>query len=523
MSESAREFMDKCEDEIPLLPEERGSLFSDEEMESAKRRRFFGIAAKTLLVSLLLAVVVLSVSAVSDTISYLKQGNLNPQIGNAIIGQFRDSGLRISLQVGFEFPSMVWSTTVRNVQVDVKDTKSGGSLARIVLPNITIRSGKNSIGLDEEPVKIVDPILMAKTLNQVSRTKRLDLSVAGNADVHPHWTLINLRNRQVQKDFSLDLTHLISGKSDLKLSQMLKLENLEFHEDGDVLTINAMAVLSNPLDFVIKRIPTLKLDLAETSNIVLGQVMTLSPIQLKSKADNRFPVRLVLDSSDPQALNAINRLASNIVSGKPTSVVLKGRPDSTSPSEVLWLRTFLSALSLNLDIPKDVLGTHLQVRGGNEPMSLSLVTKVLLKRDRFSILPNAYLTMNNPLPASITIHNVYDMRVTAKKSDATIQLAYMPGPQLDNPIVIPANANDWVNPEPFPINLKGSSWSHTLEVIRMLIKGPNPVDENGRRYILTTAEGIVDIEVEGLPAFKVRFSKSDLPLYYESALRVFEN
>lgn len=147
----------------------------------------------------------------------------------------------------------------------------------------------------------------------------------------------------------------------------------------------------------------------------------------------------------------------------------------------------------------------------------NFVSSIILKRKGFNLIPEAFMTVSNPFPFPMKIISVKNLHVYAYKPndpDEKVLITEMEEVPLEEPIVIPANVENWIDEDnPLPLQMNGNIL-RSIKALELLLSKDNPKDSDGKKYLPTRIEAKIKSAMAGMD-LELFFIKDRLPLYLE--------
>ncbi len=340
--ELLRKLEEQPSEEIPLLQGNESGLFSDEEIEQARRKKYFKKVAKIAFIILSLLLVLLVTLKGIKFISFAKESKFEYEMESFQVDEARDEGVTFSFAGGVK-AALPWSFDFKNMKIELIDTKER-ELARLSISEVRLNSGRFSrIALSKEKVTIVNAAGLSKLLNRASRNQKLPIILKITTDARPHWFPYTFKGRTIKKSLQIDLKSKIPSKEPIKAE--IKDLQLEEAEDESVIATVQVA-LFNPLPIGVAQVPKLSFKIYDSDAVYLGNVQISQEFSLKPKAEISIPIRAILA---PAQNDAISKLVANYLAGRPNKLRIRG--DAKATSTLPWINTLINSLDLQIIIP----------------------------------------------------------------------------------------------------------------------------------------------------------------------------
>ena len=297
---------------------------------------------------------------------------------------------------------------------------------------------------------------------------------------------------------------LSSQKPEIKDLKLIEISEKELKLEAKILIENPTEITSLMGTIQLDCIP---IDSASTfaSDVNLNSAQSIGTALMKNVSihpgKNELKCELQFKRNDPKVEEFLNRY----ISGKEQFLLLKG----------------LNGSDLVHPILKNVIGSFVMKSSIIKSKGTfgKFVTAITLKRRKgfnINILPEAFMTVNNPFNFPIKILSVKDLNVFAYKSSGeAVLITEMDKVPLEEPIVIPGNVENWLDEEtPLPLQINGNIL-RSLKALEMLLSKENPKDSNGKTFLPIRIEGKIRSEMAGME-LNFQFIKDRLPMYFET-------
>jgi hypothetical protein len=326
--------------------------------------------------------------------------------------------------------------------------------------NTVNTSMKMDIEVNSQNVGNVES-LMAEMLYSRDFTS---ISVSGHSSVRTKMILGKLTVPRVPFEAEIKLPGL--GRI-LAASHATRITNFKILEISESeLVASALITIYNPTEITSKMGPMHLKCFTESTRKEIGQVY-LSDASIRPGSNELEAKMQFENNSDFQEL-----VISKYFSGKEQEIILQGINGSEAVHPLI--KNVIGAFVMTVKI---------------DPMSDSavfgkFVSSVTLKRAKFNLIPQAFMTVSNPFNFPIKIISIHNLKVYAyKASKEEVLITEMDQVPLEEPIIIPANVENWIDEEnPLPLQMNGNIL-RSLKALEMFFNRKNPKDSNGRQYL----------------------------------------
>jgi hypothetical protein len=335
---------DMQSEEIPLLQGNESGLFSDEEIEQARRRKQWKMCAKyTVIASGVFLLLFIALQGIYYNFNFARKPKFEYQIENFRVDETNTDGAKFSLDGSIK-AQLPWSFDFKNMKIELLN-EADNVLASVDVGNLKLISGKFSqVSLNKQRVEIVDAAGLSKLLNYASRKQTLPVNLKITTDARPHWLPFTFQGKSIKKRLQLDLKSKLPSEKPIKVEiKDLKLEEAE--NESVIATVQVR--LENPLPIGMARVPKLSFKIYDySSSVFLGNVQLSKEFLLKPKQPLSLPIRAILA---PAQNDAISNLVANYLAGRPNRLRLRG--DSKDSSKLPWINALIGALDLQITVP----------------------------------------------------------------------------------------------------------------------------------------------------------------------------
>ena len=407
--------------------------------------------------------------------------------------------LNSDAEVQFNIPrfASMMKPTIESLTLEGKvSDQKGNFIAPLSIPNHHVGSGlsnqnslntsmKLNINVDSLNIQNVES-LMAEMLYAQEAT----VSISGHYSVKTKMFIGRMTVPRVP--FAADIK--LPGLGRVLASQEPEIRSLKIDSiTSEEMRLSALISVENPTE-ITSLMGSIHLNcLIEENRKNLGSVLMENAAILPGK--NNVEIKIVIKKSF-----VIEEFIGKLVSGKDQKLVLQGIQGSENVHPIL----------------KNVIGAFvMRATLKSEATFGKFVSAVTLKRKGLSLIPKAFMTVNNPFEFPIKILSVKDLKVFAYKSaEELVLITEMESVPFEDVMIIPANVENWVDEKnPMPIQMNGNIL-RSIKALEMLLSKENPKDENGRKYLPTRIEGRIKSEMNEMQ-LEFTFIKDRLPLYFE--------
>lgn len=389
MTELLKHLEENDESSIPLLPNEidrdEGGLFTDEEIRTSERKKFFKSTLKLIiLIMIFIGVFVFASFKTYRYISYnLKNQKIDYKLHSISVKNASNDGFALSLNATVD-ANVPWSLDVRGITLEIMKGKDS-IVSAMINGDFDIVSGESiPIVLSNQSVEIKDPESLAKLINKSVKDKKIKVPLRISTTVHPHWIPYTFNNIQIEKEIELDLNRGIPNGDDV--SKYVNLIDLKMEEAAnDDLIITAKLKITNPLPFSIDQIPPVSFKIYSKDEVFIGKVRTLETIRLKKNSSTLVKLQGHLSpSSDPKTSDAIGELVTNHLMGKSSKIYLRGDEEAFPNGNLNWLQSIL----IHLNVPIIIPGSKKSLFKHNSRMFDDSIKRIDVKKINFKLDPN---------------------------------------------------------------------------------------------------------------------------------------
>ena len=365
-----------------------------------------------------------------------------------------------------------------------------------------ILSGQNSLNTSMRMDISVDSVNMPNIetfMAEMLYAQDANISVSGHSSVKTKMFLGRMNVPRIP--FATEIK--LPGLGQILSSQKPEIKSLNVeHITNEFISLSAVISIHNPTEITSLMGPMHLKCILEDGHEYLGDV-------LLEDASIRPGINELIGKIELKLSEAVEEFISRYFSGKSQSIILQGVRGSESVHPILKnvIGAFVMRASLNPSTDKATFG--------------QFVAAVTLKRTGFDLIPQVYMTVNNPFNFPIQIVSVKELKVYGYKTSESneennqeVLITEMETVPLKNPLVIPANSENWTDEEnPLPLKIDGNILRN-LRALEMIFSKKNPKDSNGKKYLPIRIEGRIRTVVSSMEV-EFMFVKDRLPLYLD--------
>lgn len=412
-------------------------------------------------------------------------------------------------EVHFNIPrfASMMRPTIESLALEGKvHDQKGNFIAPLSISDQQIDSGilssQNSLNTSMRMDISVDSVNMPNVENFMAEmlyAQDANISVSGHSSVKTKMFLGRMTVPRIP--FATEIK--LPGLGQILSSQKPEIKSLNVeYITNEFMSLSAVISINNPTEITSLMGPMHLKCILEDNREYLGDVL-LEDASIRPGKNELFG-KMELKKSE-----AVEEFIGRYFSGKSQSIILQGVRGSESVHPILKnvIGAFVMRANLNPSTDKATFG--------------QFVTAVTLKRKGFDLMPEVYMTVNNPFNFPIKILSVKYLKVYGYKTSESneennqeVLITEMETVQLKNPLVIPANSKNWTDEEnPLPLEIDGNILRN-LRALELIFSKKNPKDENGRKYLPIRIEGRIKTVVSSME-LEFMFVKDRLPLYLD--------